>query len=137
MHHGGEAANMVKHSLLFICILHGFQAELLTSRLWLQCIVMPHTHAGQLDTYWQFMLKPWDVAAGVCILEEAGGRVSTCDGLAYSVFDQSLLATNDALYEKMLGKMEPAMESLRNKGVKLGPANMPKGYRVRSGAQLE
>lgn len=45
----------------------------------------------------QFNLKPWDVAAGVCILEEAGGRVSTADGLAYSVFDRSLLATNDAL----------------------------------------
>lgn len=45
----------------------------------------------------QFDLKPWDVAAGVCILEEAGGRVSTADGLAYSVFDRSLLATNDAL----------------------------------------
>jgi len=37
------------------------------------------------------------VAAGVVILEEAGGRVSTADGLAYSVFDRSLLATNDAL----------------------------------------
>jgi myo-inositol-1(or 4)-monophosphatase len=45
----------------------------------------------------QFNLKPWDVAAGICILEEAGGRVSTADGLAYSVFDRSLLATNDAL----------------------------------------
>jgi myo-inositol-1(or 4)-monophosphatase len=102
------------------------------------CFSCPQsTLAGQLDAYWQFMLKPWDVAAGVCILEEAGGRVSTCDGLAYSVFDQSLLATNDALYEQMVGKMEPAMEGLLSKGVKLGPANMPKGYRVRSGAQLE
>jgi myo-inositol-1(or 4)-monophosphatase len=56
-----------------------------------------HLAAGQVDAYWQFNLKPWDVAAGVCILEEAGGRVSTADGLAYSVFDRSLLATNDAL----------------------------------------
>lgn len=38
-----------------------------------------------IDAYWQFELKPWDVAAGVLILEEAGGRISTCDGLAYSV----------------------------------------------------
>ena len=35
------------------------------------------------------------------ILEEAGGRVMTADGSAYSVFDRSLLATNDALYEKV------------------------------------
>jgi hypothetical protein len=47
------------------------------------------------------MLKPYDVAAGIVILEEAGGRVTTADGSAYSVFDRSLLATNDALYEKV------------------------------------
>lgn len=32
--------------------------------------------------------KPWDVAAGVLIAEEAGARVSTADGTAYSVFDR-------------------------------------------------
>ncbi len=37
------------------------------------------------------------VAAGVLIAEEAGGRVSTAGWLAYSVFDRSLLATNDPL----------------------------------------
>jgi myo-inositol-1(or 4)-monophosphatase len=47
------------------------------------------------------MLKPYDVAAGIVILEEAGGRVTTADGSAYSVFDRSLLATNDALYEQV------------------------------------
>jgi len=54
-----------------------------------------------VDAYYQFELKPWDVTAGIVILEEAGGRVSTADGLAYSVFDRSLLATNDALYDKV------------------------------------
>jgi myo-inositol-1(or 4)-monophosphatase len=57
--------------------------------------------AGQTDIYTQYYLKPWDVAAGIVILEEAGGRVTTCDGAAYSVFDRSLLATNDALYEQV------------------------------------
>jgi myo-inositol-1(or 4)-monophosphatase len=57
--------------------------------------------AGQIDAYYQYMLKPYDVAAGIVILEEAGGRVTTADGSAYSVFDRSLLATNDALYEKV------------------------------------
>ena len=56
-----------------------------------------HTHTHTRIHTKQFNLKPWDVAAGVCILEEAGGRVSTADGLAYSVFDRSLLASNDAL----------------------------------------
>lgn len=56
---------------------------------------------GQIDAYYQYMLKPYDVAAGIVILEEAGGRVTTADGAAYSVFDRSLLATNDALYEQV------------------------------------
>jgi myo-inositol-1(or 4)-monophosphatase len=77
------------------------------------------------------------VAAGVCILEEAGGRVSTADGLAYSVFDRSLLATNDAMYAPMLAVLEPRMRGLIAQGVKLGPANVPKGYGVRLGSQLD
>lgn len=66
--------------------------------------------AGQIDAYYQYMLKPYDVAAGIVILEEAGGRVTTADGSAYSVFDRSLLATNDALYEQVctLGSMHDA-----------------------------
>lgn len=58
-------------------------------------------NTGQIDAYYQYMLKPYDVAAGIVILEEAGGRVTTADGAAYSVFDNSLLATNDALYEQV------------------------------------
>lgn len=57
----------------------------------------PSRHPGTIDAYTQFNLKPWDVAAGIVILEEAGGRVSTADGTAYSVFDRSLLASNDAM----------------------------------------
>lgn len=96
-----------------------------------------HLAAGQTDIYTQYYLKPWDVAAGIVILEEAGGRVTTCDGAAYSVFDRSLLATNDALYEQALAKVEGPTSRAIQEGVKLGVANVPKGYRVRSGAQLE
>lgn len=39
--------------------------------------------AGIVDAYWEYRLKPWDVAAGVMILEEAGGMVTTMDGLPY------------------------------------------------------
>ena len=45
--------------------------------------------------------RPWDCAAGILIAEEAGARLSTIDGTAYSVWDRSLLATNDALYEQV------------------------------------
>ncbi|KAF8065529.1 IMPL1 [Scenedesmus sp. PABB004] len=96
-----------------------------------------HLAAGQVDAYFQYLLKPWDVAAGVVILEEAGGRLTTADGAAYSVFDGSLLATNDALYGAMLERLEGPTRRAHDAGVPLGPANVPAGFRVRSGAQLE
>ncbi|KAG2489559.1 hypothetical protein HYH03_012010 [Edaphochlamys debaryana] len=96
-----------------------------------------HLAMGCLDGYWQYNLKPWDAAAGAIILEEAGGRITTADGLAYSVFDRSLVATNDALYEKVLGLTEPQTSRMQAEGVQLGSWCVPKGYRVRSGAQLD
>jgi myo-inositol-1(or 4)-monophosphatase len=96
-----------------------------------------HLASGVVDTYYQYMLKPWDVAAGVLIAEEAGGRVSTADGLAYSVFDRSLLATNDALYPEMLAQTEPLTSKvLERKMIDLGPWCIPEGYKLRAGAQL-
>lgn len=93
--------------------------------------------SGQLDAYWQYWLKPWDVAAGILLVEEAGGRVATCDGSAYSVFDRSMLATNDALFEAMLARTEPVTAAIQGKGVRLGPAGVPPGYGVRGGRQMD
>ncbi len=60
-----------------------------------------HLAMGVVDAYVQPDLKPWDVAAGALIIEEAGGRITTWDGLAWSPFDRTFLATNDALYDKV------------------------------------
>lgn len=92
---------------------------------------------GQLDAYCQYWLKPWDVAAGVLLVEEAGGRVATCDGTAYSVFDRSMLATNDALFGAMLERTEPVTAAIQSAGVKLGPVGVPAGYGVRGGRQMD
>jgi len=92
---------------------------------------------GQLDAYFQYWLKPWDVAAGVLLVEEAGGRVATCDGSAYSVFDRSMLATNDALFGAALARTEPATARVQAAGVRLGPAGAPAGYGVRGGRQMD
>mmetsp|Transcript_31073 Transcript_31073/g.68990 ORF Transcript_31073/g.68990 Transcript_31073/m.68990 type:complete len:341 (+) Transcript_31073:71-1093(+) len=95
-----------------------------------------HLAQGTIDTYWQFNLKPWDAAAGVIIAEEAGARISTADGTAFSVFDKSLLATNDALYEQMLAITDPVMDAMHEQKVDLTPYKI-EGYRVKTGAQLE
>jgi len=46
----------------------------------------PFMHAaGIVDGYWEYRLKPWDVAAGVLVAEEAGARVTTMTGEPFSV----------------------------------------------------
>jgi myo-inositol-1(or 4)-monophosphatase len=57
--------------------------------------------AGRFDGYWELDLKPWDVAAGSLIVEEAGGRVTKLDGTPFTLDGRSILATNHLLHERM------------------------------------
>jgi len=54
--------------------------------------------AGWADIYFQLTLQAWDVAAGLLILEEAGGRASGLDGRPYSIYQPDWLATNGLLH---------------------------------------
>ena len=57
---------------------------------------------GRFDAFWEYDLKPWDVAAGALLIREAGGRVTAIDGGAFALDGGSLLATNDAIHLEML-----------------------------------
>ena len=58
--------------------------------------------AGRFDGFWEEGLKPWDTAAGAIIVDEAGGRLSTFEGDAYSPRLPSLVASNSLIHEAML-----------------------------------
>ena len=47
-----------------------------STQCWLQ-VDLCHVAAGMSDAYWEFLLKPWDCAAGVLLVREAGGQVTT------------------------------------------------------------
>jgi myo-inositol-1(or 4)-monophosphatase len=55
---------------------------------------LAYVAAGRLDGFWSTSLKPWDMAAGVVLVEEAGGRVTQLDGGPFRLEDPNLLATN-------------------------------------------
>ncbi len=57
--------------------------------------------AGRLDAFWEWDLKPWDVAAGALIVAEAGGAVSAIDGSPFEIAAGSLAATNGALHGEL------------------------------------
>jgi myo-inositol-1(or 4)-monophosphatase len=56
---------------------------------------------GRLDAYVGGALEPWDMAAGVIIVREAGGEVTTLDGKYWTVDQPSILAANPKLHKKL------------------------------------
>jgi myo-inositol-1(or 4)-monophosphatase len=62
--------------------------------------------AGRLDGYWELRLGAWDVAAGVLLVEEAGGRVTDLGGGAVDLDAPSLVATNGRIHDAMLAVLK-------------------------------
>jgi myo-inositol-1(or 4)-monophosphatase len=65
-------------------------------------IDMCYVASGRLDGFWEEDLKPWDTAAGAVIVPEAGGRLSTCDGQAFTPYLGSLVACAPMIHEEMV-----------------------------------
>ena len=60
------------------------------------------TAAGRFDGFWEYALKPWDIAAGKIIMEEAGGMVTNMDGSLFNHKLENILASNGLLHSEML-----------------------------------
>ncbi|KAH0719230.1 phosphatase IMPL1, chloroplastic [Solanum tuberosum] len=97
-------------------------------RLGAAAVDMCHVALGIAEAYWEYRLKPWDMAAGVLIVEEAGGTVSCMDGGSFSVFDRSVLVSNGLLHAKLLEKIGPATENLKSKGIDFSVWFKPENY---------
>ncbi len=68
--------------------------------------------SGRFEGFWESFLKPWDTAAGVLILREAGGQVTDYEGNPYGGrFEEPLLATNGKIHREMVALM--ALEESR------------------------
>ena len=57
--------------------------------------------AGRFDGFWEFGLQKWDTAAGILLIEEAGGKVSDFDANPYQLGGPVILATNGLIHEEM------------------------------------
>ena len=57
---------------------------------------------GRMDGFWEFGLKPWDIAAGSLLVQEAGGKVTNMDGSRLSLTAARTLATNGRLHKQLL-----------------------------------
>ncbi|HEY9764299.1 MAG TPA: inositol monophosphatase family protein [Trichocoleus sp.] len=73
-------------------------------------IDLAYVACGRLDGYWERGLSPWDLAAGVVLVEEAGGQVSAYDGSPFDIWSGRILASNARIHNAMrltLEKIRP------------------------------
>jgi myo-inositol-1(or 4)-monophosphatase len=64
--------------------------------------------AGRLDGYWERNLKPWDVAAGLILVREAGGFVTDCDGGDDMLAKGHIVAGNEAIQKEVVRVLKQA-----------------------------
>ena len=67
--------------------------------------------AGRYDGFWERGLNPWDIAAGILLVKEAGGIVTDLDGGARGLETGELLASNEALHPQILKVLKEAGQS--------------------------
>jgi len=79
---------------------------------------------GRFDGFWEFNLNPWDTAAGVLLVEEAGGRVTNFDGGPFQLNSRETVASNGAVHQSLLGEFEQIIA-----GRGLEPLPDPVSYR--------
>ena len=58
--------------------------------------------AGRLDGFWEVNLNPWDMAAGILLVTEAGGKVSDFAGAPLSIFGKKVVASNGVIHDAMV-----------------------------------
>jgi myo-inositol-1(or 4)-monophosphatase len=58
--------------------------------------------SGRFDGFWEFNLNPWDTAAGVLIVEEAGGKVTRFDGSPFAIDSRETVASNGLIHEALV-----------------------------------
>ncbi|KAF3362657.1 Inositol-1-monophosphatase [Chlamydiales bacterium STE3] len=74
---------------------------------------LAYVAAGRLDGYWERGLKPWDVAAGIVLVNEAGGKVTSYENGPIDLTSGRILATNQAIHAALsyelikVGKIKP------------------------------
>ncbi len=79
---------------------------------------------GRYDGFWEFNLNAWDTAAGILIVEEAGGKVTGFQGQPLAIADRDVMATNGLVHAELLHEFD---EVFAGRG--LEPLPDPRAYR--------
>lgn len=64
---------------------------------------LAYVAVGRMEAFWEFNLNPWDTAAGILLVEEAGGRVTDFNGDHFRLDSREILASNGLIHEELVG----------------------------------
>lgn len=96
----------------YLVELRNVMSEVATIRqLGTAALNLAYTAAGRLDGYWENNLKPWDVAAGLLMVREAGGFVSDRNNNKDVLFQKSIVAGNEYVHRALLATLNKPLEA--------------------------
>ncbi|HRW63478.1 MAG TPA: inositol monophosphatase family protein, partial [Bacteroidales bacterium] len=61
---------------------------------------LAYVACGRFESFYEYSLSPWDVAAGALIVEQAGGKVSDFSGKNNYIYGKEIIASNSACYNE-------------------------------------
>lgn len=80
-------------------------------RLGSAAIDLAYVACGRFDAFYEYGLNPWDVAAGICIVKEAGGKISDFKGGKDMLFGEEIIASNGLIHDEVLGHIKEGFNS--------------------------
>ena len=93
--------NVVEHFVNFLPVAQGVR------RLGSAALDMAYVACGRMDGYWEVFLNPWDKAAGILIMREAGGKVTDFDGNESNViYNPNTVASNGKIHKEMISVIQ-------------------------------
>jgi myo-inositol-1(or 4)-monophosphatase len=75
-------------------------------RLGSAAVDLAYVACGRYEGFWEVSLSPWDMAAGVLLVQEAGGQFTDFRGNASNVYRKQVLATNGLIHDALVGILE-------------------------------
>jgi myo-inositol-1(or 4)-monophosphatase len=84
------------------------------------------TACGRIEAFWEFNLNPWDTAAGILLVEEAGGRITDFAGNRFHLDSREVLASNGLIHDEMVALFQNMFA-----GRNLAPIPTPQEFAAR------
>ena len=91
---------------------------------------LAYVAAGRLDAFWEFILNPWDTAAGILLVIEAGGQVTGFSGDHFLLDSREILASNGLIHAELVGLFRDMFA-----GRNLAPIPTPQEFAARRAAR--